>query len=74
VTPPGCARCRRTTARERRQIAAFSARLACLPAVAGAKAGTRSGGAIVLTDAIAPPPRGAAALGAWGRTWRTRVE
>jgi arsenite-transporting ATPase len=64
VTPPGCARCRRTAARERRQITAF----------AGRPARTRSGGAIVLTEAIAPPPRGVAALRGWERTWRTRVD
>jgi arsenite-transporting ATPase len=62
VTPPGCARCRRTAARERRQIAALTSR----------PAWTRGGCAIVLTDAIAPPPRGVAALSDWERTWRAR--
>jgi arsenite-transporting ATPase len=60
VTPPGCARCRRVAARERRQIATFTSR----------QAWKRSGCAIVVTDAIAPPPRGVAALSGWERTWR----
>jgi arsenite-transporting ATPase len=64
VTPPGCARCRRVAARERRQIATFTSR----------QAWKRSGCAIVVTDAIAPRPRGVAALGGWERTWRARVE
>jgi anion-transporting ArsA/GET3 family ATPase len=64
VTPPGCARCRRTAALERRQVAAFTSR----------PAWRRSGGAIILTDAIAPPPRGVAALSGWEHTWRARVE
>ena len=64
VTPPGCARCRRTAARERRQIAAF----------AGGPAGKRGGRAIILTDAVAPPPQGVAALSRWAHTWRTRGE
>ncbi len=64
ITPAGCARCRRTAARERRQIAAFTSR----------PAWKRGGCAIVLTDAIAPPPRGAAALSGWEHTWRARAE
>jgi arsenite-transporting ATPase len=61
ITPPGCARCRRTAARERRRIAAFMR----------APVYTRAGAPIIVTDAIAPPPRGVASLGEWQRTWRT---
>lgn len=50
VTPPGCARCRRAAARERRLIAAFSE-------------------TAVLAHAVAPPPRGPAALERWACTW-----
>jgi arsenite/tail-anchored protein-transporting ATPase len=64
VTPPGCARCRRTAARERRQIATFTSR----------PAWKRGGCAILMTDAITPPPRGVAALSGWEHTWRVRVE
>jgi arsenite/tail-anchored protein-transporting ATPase len=64
VTRPGCARCRRTAARERRQIATFTSR----------PAWKRGGCAIILTDAITPPPRGVAALSGWEHTWRSRVE
>ncbi len=64
VTPPGCARCRRTAARERRQIATFT----------GRPAWKRGGCPIILTDAITPPPRGLAALSGWERTWRALVE
>jgi arsenite-transporting ATPase len=60
VTPPGCARCRRIAARERRQLARLTSR----------PAWKRGGCAIVQTDAVAPPPRGVAALSEWGRTWR----
>lgn len=64
LTRPGCARCRRTAARERRQIATFISR----------PVWKRGGCAIILTDAITPPPRGVAALSGWERTWRARVE
>jgi anion-transporting ArsA/GET3 family ATPase len=64
MTPPGCARCRRIAARERRQMVSF----------AGQPAWTRSGCAIVTTGAVAPPPRGVAALSAWARPWRLRSE
>jgi arsenite-transporting ATPase len=60
VTPEGCSRCRRIAARERREIAAFTGRLTR----------TRNRYPIVLTDAVAPPPKGAAALAEWERTWR----
>jgi arsenite-transporting ATPase len=63
VTPPGCARCRRAAARERRQIAAFARR----------PAWKRSACAIVVTDAIAPPPQGVAALSGWQRTWQVAL-
>jgi arsenite/tail-anchored protein-transporting ATPase len=61
VTPPGCARCRRTAARERRRIAAFARAPLC----------TRADCPVVVTDAVAPPPRGLAALDEWQRTWKT---
>jgi anion-transporting ArsA/GET3 family ATPase len=61
ITPPGCARCRRTAARERREIAAFTR----------APIWTHASCPIILTDAIEPPPKGVASLGAWQGTWRT---
>jgi anion-transporting ArsA/GET3 family ATPase len=61
ITPPGCARCRRTAARERRGIAAFTS----------APIYKRAGCPIIVADAIAPPPRGVTSLGEWQRTWRT---
>ena len=64
MTPPGCARCRRSAARERRQIAAFTNR----------PAWKRAGGEVILADAIAPPPRGVADLDRWQRTWRALDE
>ena len=64
ITRPGCARCRRTAARERRQIATFTSR----------PAWKRGGSPIIFTDAITPPPRGVAALSGWAHTWRARVE
>jgi len=60
ISPPGCARCRRSAARERRQIAAFTNRPAWKSA----------GGEMILADAIAPPPRGVAELNRWQRSWR----
>jgi arsenite-transporting ATPase len=60
VTPPGCARCRRSAIRERRLIAAFTSRMARTRAVAP----------IVMTDATVPPPKGVAPLVTWARTWR----
>jgi arsenite/tail-anchored protein-transporting ATPase len=61
VTPPGCARCRRSAARERRQIAAFTNR----------PAWKRAGCEMILAAAIAPPPRGIADLTRWQGSWRT---
>lgn len=59
VTPPGCARCRRIAARERRHIAAFAA----------SAEWKSSNTAVVLASAVAPPPRGAATLQNWSSTW-----
>jgi len=59
VTPRGCARCRRVAARERRQITAFT----------NTAKWRHRGGAVITADAVAPPPRGAAALIDWVRTW-----
>jgi arsenite-transporting ATPase len=64
VTPPGCARCRRAAARERRQIAAFTDR----------PAWKRAAGEMILADAIALPPRGVAELNRWQRSWRALEE
>jgi arsenite-transporting ATPase len=61
MTPPGCPRCRRTAARERREIAAFTS----------APTWKRAGCPIVVTDAVAPPPNGVASLAGWQRSWRT---
>ena len=59
LTPPGCARCRRRAAGERRDVAALTARLR-----------RRDPGApVVLAPALAPPPRGIPALRAWGNRW-----
>ena len=60
VTPSGCARCRRSAARERREIAAFTNR----------PAWTRAGCEMILANAIAPPPRGRVELSRWQRSWR----
>lgn len=60
ITPPGCARCRRAAARELREIAAFTR----------APIWKHASCPIILTDAIAPPPKGVASLGAWQGTWR----
>ncbi|HVF58941.1 MAG TPA: ArsA family ATPase [Thermoanaerobaculia bacterium] len=57
LTPrAGCARCRRAAAAERRQLAALGREL---PA----------GAAMIRAPAAFPPPRGAAPLAAWGRSW-----
>jgi arsenite/tail-anchored protein-transporting ATPase len=55
LTPPGCARCRRTAAAEAKEIAALRRRTP----------------AMLTAPAVAPPPRGARALLAFGRTWKT---
>ena len=64
ITPPGCARCRRTAARERRQLATFTR----------AAISKHARCPIILTDAIAPPPKGVASLGEWQGTWRTAAK
>jgi arsenite-transporting ATPase len=64
ITPPGCARCRRTAARERRQLATFTR----------AANSTHRRCPIILTDAIAPPPKGVASLDEWQGTWRTAAK
>ena len=64
ITPPGCARCRRTAARERRQLATF----------ARASISKQARCPIIVTDAIAPPPKGVASLGEWQGTWRTAAK
>jgi arsenite-transporting ATPase len=60
LTPPGCARCRRIAATEARVLAALRRDVT---------AQAPRGCAIIQTPAIAPPPRGPAALAAWSRTW-----
>jgi arsenite/tail-anchored protein-transporting ATPase len=64
ITPPGCARCRRTAARERRQLATF----------ARAAISKHARCPIIVTDAIAPPPKGVASLREWQATWRTTAK
>jgi arsenite/tail-anchored protein-transporting ATPase len=56
VTPPGCARCRRFAAVERKE----AARLRSL---------TAGGAPLILAPMVAPPPQGQAALAHWGRQW-----
>lgn len=62
LTPPGCARCRRIAAAESRTLRALRRDVA---------ASAPRGCAIIHAPAVAPPPRGAAALAAWRRTWVT---
>ena len=62
VTPPGCARCRRVAAVERRVLAALRR---------DARSQARRGCVIIEAPAVAPPPRGPAALAAWRRAWVT---
>jgi arsenite-transporting ATPase len=62
LTPAGCARCRRIAAVERRALGTLRRDVA---------ARAPRGCAIIQASAIAPPPRGPAALAAWGRTWKT---
>src|SRR2546421_1280863 len=61
VTPPGCRRCRRAAAVERREIAA-------LTAVVRSAAGRRY--AMISAPVEAPPPGGIAGLARWLRRWR----
>jgi arsenite-transporting ATPase len=60
LTPAGCARCRRIAAVETRVLAALRRDVA---------AQAKRGCVIIQTSAVAPPPRGPAALAAWRRTW-----
>ncbi len=67
LTDGECSRCRRAAAAERRQLASLRRGLA-KPAPGG-----RGGGKapdIMSSPAAFPPPRGAAALTAWGRRWK----
>jgi len=59
LTPPQCARCRRTAARERLEIAT----------IANQPAWRRVRCPIVRTRLLALPPRGVTELSAWSRTW-----
>jgi arsenite/tail-anchored protein-transporting ATPase len=56
LTPPGCARCRRAARAEAGEVAALRGRTP----------------AMLAAPAVAPPPRGARALLAFGRTWTLR--
>jgi arsenite-transporting ATPase len=60
VTPPGCARCRRAARIEQPQVRALRR---ALP----------RGRPMLAAPAIAPPPRGTAALSRWAQTW-SRIE
>ena len=62
VTPRGCARCRRVAAREARLLSALLRDRASRPP---------GGCAIIQAPAVAPPPRGPAALATWRRAWIT---
>ncbi len=59
LTPAGCARCRRRAAEERRDVAALL----------GALRRRAPKAPLVTAPAKAPPPRGLAALRAWGNGW-----
>jgi arsenite/tail-anchored protein-transporting ATPase len=63
VTPPGCARCRRALARERREATA-------LGAAARSAGGARC--AIISAPAESPPPGGVEGLRDWLRRWQWR--
>ncbi|HEU5169321.1 MAG TPA: ArsA family ATPase, partial [Gemmatimonadales bacterium] len=60
LTPPGCPRCRRAAATERRALAALRREL-------GSPARRRC--AIIVTPAVAPPPRGREGLARWRAGW-----
>jgi len=62
LTPPGCARCRRIAAAERRVVAALRRDVA-------SQASRHC--AIIQAPVVAPPPRGPVALTAWRRSWAT---
>jgi len=57
----GCARCARALVAERRAMAALARQWGPRGRAWG----------IISTPAVAPPPRGAAGLARWGRTWET---
>ncbi len=61
LTPEGCRRCRRDAAREKRELGALRRAI-------GSRPGRRC--TMVLAPAVAPPPRGPAALARWTRSWR----
>jgi arsenite-transporting ATPase len=61
MTPPGCARCRRTAAREHAHVSDLSR---------GWRSLTGAERPMILAPMTAPEPRGVRALRAWGRTWR----
>jgi arsenite-transporting ATPase len=56
LTPPGCARCRRAAKAEAAEVEALRRRTP----------------AMLAAPAVAPPPRGARQLLAFGRTWASR--
>ena len=58
LTPAGCARCRRAARREKSDVRALASSMPRRLPLLG-------------TPAVAPPPRGAAALSRWARTWNT---
>jgi len=60
LTPRGCARCRRVAVVEARAVASLRRDVA---------AQAPPGCVIIQTPAVAPPPRGPAALAAWRRAW-----
>ena len=59
VTPPGCARCRRASARDATEVGRLAATLRRQAREAP----------LVVAPLVAPPPRGVAALRAWGNRW-----
>jgi len=60
LTPPGCARCRRAATTERRALATL--RREC-------RSPARRRCAIIVTPAVAPPPRGRDGLARWRACW-----
>jgi arsenite-transporting ATPase len=65
MTAGACRRCARAAGREARVVEALGH---------AARAGRRSACAMIFAPAQAPPPRGVAALLAWGQRWQTRAE
>jgi len=61
MTPPGCARCRRTAAREAAEVRALARRARSL---------TGRERPMILAPMTAPEPRGPRALREWSRAWR----